>query len=188
MTALLRVPCRELIPAYATALIGGWYPDNMRPDSGAESLKAVTENPDEHISELCGDTSKPILLPDRSFTRRLPGFSRWMISETGEFCGDVGIRYVPGTPELPPTVLGHIGYSVVAAYRRRGYATRALKEMLINACALGMPYVLLTTGTENVASISVIRKCGGVEQKRFNKPAVYGGGPSIMWRIEVLAA
>jgi predicted acetyltransferase len=38
----------------------------------------------------------------------------------GEFCGSIGLRWLPGTEELPPHCLGHIGYAVVPWKRRLG--------------------------------------------------------------------
>jgi predicted acetyltransferase len=53
-----------------------------------------------------------VALPDGTMVPRLPGFWRWLWD--GEFCGSIQFRWQPGTPDLPPTCLGHIGYSVVA--------------------------------------------------------------------------
>jgi predicted acetyltransferase len=57
---------------------------------------------------------------------------------------------------------GHIGYGVVPAYRRRGYATEMLRQALIIARSHGIQRVLVTCLDDNVGSARVIEKCGGV--------------------------
>jgi predicted acetyltransferase len=113
---------------------------------------------------------------------RLPGFRRWMWD--GEFCGLIGLRWQPGTVELPPHVLGHIGYAVVPWKQRLGYATRALRLLLPEARQLGLPYVEITTDADNVASQRVIEANGGRLVERFGKAAMYGGTESLRFRIE----
>ena len=58
---------------------------------------------------------------------------RWLWD--GVFCGNILLGWASGTEALPPHGLGHIGYAVVPWKRRRGYATRALGEMLQEARA-----------------------------------------------------
>ncbi|MCB9545002.1 MAG: GNAT family N-acetyltransferase [Myxococcales bacterium] len=57
---------------------------------------------------------------------------------------------------------GHIGYSVRPGARRRGLATRMLAEAMTLARARGIAGVLLTCAPDNLASIRVIERSGGV--------------------------
>lgn len=57
---------------------------------------------------------------------------------------------------------GHIGYHVVAPWRRQGHATRMLAAGLEQCRTLGMPRALLCCAPENEASRRVIRANGGV--------------------------
>jgi predicted acetyltransferase len=57
---------------------------------------------------------------------------------------------------------GHIGYGVLPAHRRRGYATEILRQALIIARSQGVSRVLVTCLDDNVGSACVIERCGGV--------------------------
>src|SRR5215472_16786270 len=56
---------------------------------------------------------------------------------------------------------GHIGYCVLAAHRRRGYATEILRQALVVARSLGVDRVLVTCDDDNIGSIKVIETWGG---------------------------
>jgi predicted acetyltransferase len=93
------------------------------------------------------------------------------------FAGSINLRWQPGTAELPPHCLGHIGYSVVPWKRRRGFATRALAGMLAEARALGLPYVDIRTDADNHASQRVIEANGGVRTDHA-LPSLQPGAPA----------
>jgi predicted acetyltransferase len=101
------------------------------------------------------------------------------------FCGSINFRWKPGTPELPPTVLGHIGYSMVPWKWGRGYAKEALRLILMEARNEGLPYVELTTDPDNIASQRVIRANGGVFVEEFKEPEAYGGKIGFRFRISL---
>ncbi len=106
----------------------------------------------------------------------------------GEFCGTIGFRWQPGTSELPPYCLGHIGYSVVPWKRRRGYATRALQLLLPDARSEGLPYVELTSDADNLASRRVIEANGGKLIEQFHKSTENGGAETLRFRIRLATA
>jgi predicted acetyltransferase len=176
-------PAAVYLPGYVHALQQGWSPDNLRPQAAAEELARIAEDPTSFLSEQVDREAKgpPIILPGGCTVPRLPGYSRWMWD--GEFCGAIGFRWQPGTTELPPYCLGHIGYSVVPWKRQRGYATRALQLLLPEARSEGLAYVELTTDADNIASRRVIEANGGELIERFHKSAEYGGAESLRFRI-----
>lgn len=70
---------------------------------------------------------------------------------------------------------GHIGYGVVEEHRRRGYATKILRDSLVIARAVGVDRVLVTCDEGNVGSATVIERCGG----RFESLVETEGRPAI---------
>lgn len=68
------------------------------------------------------------------------------------------------TPELYAEG-GHIGYHVVAPWRRQGHATRMLAAGLGKAADAGLTRVLLTVAPDNEPSIRVIVANGGVQDE-----------------------
>lgn len=152
-----------------------------------EELARIAEDPIRFLSEQSDREAKgpPVILPDGSQVARLPGYKLWMWD--GEFCGAIGFRWQPGTTDLPPHCLGHIGYSVVPWKRQRGYATRALRLLLPQIRAEGLAYVELTTEADNIPSRRVIEANGGELIERFHKASEYGGGESMRFRILLLS-
>ena len=178
-------PAAPYLPGYVAALERGWSPDNVRQEAAGEHLERITRDTDRFLAEQVDrEANGPlIMMPDGSTVPRLPGFHQWMWD--GGFCGLVGFRWQPGTAELPPHCLGHIGYSVVPWKRRCGYATHALALTLPLARAEGLAYVELVADEENVPSQRVIEANGGVLVERFTKPAIYGSKPSRRYRIRL---
>ncbi len=72
--------------------------------------------------------------------------------------GRLSVRYELN--DYLATYGGPIGYAVLRAYRRRGYATQLLRAGLELARAHGVSPVLLTCDDANVASAAVIERCG----------------------------
>ena len=179
-------PSREYLPSYVAALKRGWSPDNIRGGIAAqEELQRIAANPDAFLASLVDKegTGEPIKLPDGTIAPRLPGYRRWLWD--GEFCGSIGLRWQRGTEALPPHCLGHIGYAVVPWKQRRGYATRALHEMLRDAKAEGLHYVVITTAPDNVASQRVIQANGGVFVEEFITPSALGAERALRYRVNL---
>ena len=177
-------PSLDCLPGYVDALNRGWSPDNVRGEAASrEQLAVIGEDAAAFIASLVDREAKgaPIALADGTAVPRLPGYERWMWD--GDFCGRIGLRWKPGTEALPPTCLGHIGYSVVHWKQRLGYATEALRLLLPEAKAEGLSYVEITTDPENRASQRVIEANGGVLVEEFIKPKELGGTMGLRYRI-----
>lgn len=176
-------PAQAYLASYVDALERGWSPDNLRPEAGQEALARIREDPNLFLAQQVDREGRGprVVLPDGKSVPRLPGYVRWMWD--GEFCGEIGFRWQPGTTDLPPHCLGHIGYSVVPWKRGRGYATRGLALFLDDVRKEGLAYVELTTDVTNIASQRAIVANGGKVVEQFDKPEGYGGAPSLRFRI-----
>jgi predicted acetyltransferase len=177
-------PAAEYLPSYVAALERGWSADNVRGEVAArEELAKIVADPVLFVSSLVDREAKgsPVTLPDGSTVSRIPGYRRWLWD--GEFCGSIGFRWQPGTTALPPHCLGHIGYAVVPWKQRKGYGSLALRLLLPDVKAEGLPFVEITTDPENVASQRVIEGNGGVLVERFTKPPQFGSTPGLRYRI-----
>lgn len=179
-------PALPYLDSYADALRRDWSPDNVRGVAAAQDeLREIARDPAGFVASLTDVEAKglPIVLADGARVPRLPGFRLWMWD--GEFCGSIGFRWQPGTTELPPYCLGHIGYTVVPWKERRGYATRALGLLLPLARERGLTHVDITTDPENIASQRVILANRGVLQGEFSKGKHYGDKKGLLFRIHL---
>jgi predicted acetyltransferase len=176
----LEVPRLELLESYAAALRRGWSPNNLR-DVSAEPLAAIEADPEQFLRDHARQTGT-IKLDDGTEVPKLPSKIRWMWD--GEFCGSIGLRWQPGTDDLPEYVLGHIGFAVVPWKRGRGYATQALRVMLPEARGVGLGRLEITCDPDNAASRRVIETNGGRLVGEFT-PARFGNTPKLRYVIDL---
>ncbi|MBV8343669.1 MAG: GNAT family N-acetyltransferase [Candidatus Eremiobacteraeota bacterium] len=181
MNLILVRPAAKYLPAYVAALKRGYSPSTSRPEKRLQELEAIAADPDAFLGscENFEGRGTPIKLRDGSHVAPLPGLVRWMWD--GDFAGVIALRWQNGTPELPEWCQGHVGYSVAPWKRRRGYATAALRFILLEARQVGLPYVEVTTDPDNTASQRVIAANGGVLLGR--KAAAYGSSETLRYRI-----
>jgi len=78
---------------------------------------------------------------------------------------------------------GHNGYAVVPWKQGKGYATIALGLLLLEAKSVRLPYVEITTDSENIASQRVVEANGGKLVERFIEPPQFGSKPGLRYRI-----
>lgn len=177
-------PAEQYLPSYIAALEQGWSADTVRGAIAArEELQQIATDEQRFLALMEDREAKgaPVALPDGSTVPRLPGYRRWLWD--GEFCGSISFRWQPGTTELPPHCLGHIGYAVVPWKRGNGYATQALNQFLQEVRNEGLPFVEITTDLTNAASRRVIEANGGVFVEQFVKSPQHGGTPGMRYRI-----
>lgn len=178
-------PSIDHLPAYVSALQNGWSPDNLRTEAAQEQLRSIEKDAALFVSMLDDPTARagPVTLPDGSKVPRLPSIRRWILD--GEFCGHIGLRWKPGTEQLPPTCSGHIGYAVVPWRQGEGLATAALRAILPEARSVGLRFVEVTTSPDNPASVRVIEKSGGKLMRRYTADKALGGHETLEFRISL---
>ncbi len=176
-------PLEQHLPSYVSALQKGWSPDNLSPEAAEEELAKIAEDSAAYLDSLDDPDARggPVRLPDGSLVPRLPGLRRFIWD--GGFCGFIGFRWQEKTSELPPHVLGHVGFGIVPWKRGNGYAKQALRAILPIARQKGLCHIELTTTPDNVASQRVVLACGGELIERFELPAAFGVGEALRFRI-----
>ena len=182
---ILIAPSMDALPSYRAALERGWSSEAAAEDpaQAARELAEIDADPQAFVAALNEPTrgGRPITLPDGSEVPRLPGIRRWMWDD--DYVGAISVRWQPGTMELPPYCLGHIGYAVVPWQRRRGHASSALGQMLTIARDEGLPYVDIVTDVDNLASQQVVRANGGELVEEFTTVAASGSRPVLRFRV-----
>ncbi|MEV0727744.1 GNAT family N-acetyltransferase [Polymorphospora sp. NPDC050346] len=132
----------------------------LRPDD-ADFLFTLLSAPDVVA------TSVPPVPPERAGIeeRCRQAEARWLAGEradlvitdsaTGEPAGDIGLFY-----HEPPTGLAMIGYSMLPAWRGRGYPTRAARLLTGWAFTVGVSRMIAGTLPDNLGSQRVLEKAG----------------------------
>jgi predicted acetyltransferase len=159
-------PSAEHLRSYVAALERGYSPSSTRPGSRTEDLHNIEIDSEAFLRNLDGPEAMavPVHLQDGSFAARISSFTRWMWDD--EFAGSVGMRWLPGGAELPPSCMGHVGYSVVPWKRGLGYAKRALALILPEARKLNLPHLEVVTTAGNIASQRVALANGTQANRR----------------------
>lgn len=147
----LVVPDEQNLAGFEAALAAGWSPNPRRAEDEIyirSRLKELREDRLEFLANLTRPT-------EPGFVNQL--FWIW----DAEFCGNIVLRFRPGTEELPSSVAGHVGYSVVPWKQGRGYAKSALRLLTEVAREEGLERLLILCNADNHASRRVIEGNGG---------------------------
>jgi len=105
--------------------------------------------------------SKGIGLPDGW----VPASTYWLICQN-HIIGTCNLRH-----ELNDCLRefgGHVGYSIRPSERRKGFGMQILKLLLNKAQNLGVVRILVTCYDNNIASIRVIERNGGILADKVN--------------------
>ena len=133
-------------------LLGATVPDDWPPADNLDFLQAV-------LDALRGDA-------------RQAGWGPWLVLCPAErtLVGDAGFKGRPAAGVV------EIGYGIVPAYRKRGYATEAVRGLIGWAFEHGARTITAQTEDSNVASHRVLEKAGLGQIRR--------DGRMLNWRAE----
>ncbi|WP_375001639.1 GNAT family N-acetyltransferase [Aeromicrobium sp. CTD01-1L150] len=142
---------QEPTTAVRTSYLVGEQADLLLRGTDTSSLAAASEDFGQYVAERRGIVER----------WGVPSEVFWFVS--GEmYLGSLVLRHRLTEDEGG----GHIGYHVVQPWQRQGHATRMLGEALVKAKDLGLERVLLTVAPDNVASLRVVHRHGGVPDGR----------------------
>ena len=122
-------------------------------DEGDERFALFLDDPDAFFELARRFEEGRDLPPERVRT------TQFLFFDEARLVGASRLRHA-----LIPVLLldgGNIGYEVRRSARRRGHATQILCQTLLEARAIGLSRVLLTTGAGNAGSIRAIERVGG---------------------------
>ena len=97
-----------------------------------------------------------------------------LAEDDGALVGRLSVRFVLN--EFLAAEGGHIGYAVLPAFRRRGYATELMRRAVAIAREGGVERILVFCDDDNLASATVIERAGGVLESVLPRP---DGGPPL---------
>lgn len=100
-----------------------------------------------------------------------------------DFLGSFGFRWAPNSAELPASVPGHIGYSIVRWEQNNGYAKFGLNALLMEIQGVGLSYFELSVGESNQKSIAVARACGAFPHETIPHSKFYSNCTEHRYRI-----
>lgn len=89
----------------------------------------------------------------------VPATEYWLV-DGDEYIGRVSIRHTLN--ENLKKLGGHIGYTIRPSKRKMGYGTKILALALVEAKKLGIKKALVTCDKDNLGSVKIIEKNGGI--------------------------
>ena len=179
----LRSPDLVLLPQYLDALRRGWTPEaDDDPEGAGAILRTVEADPVAFVRWLFnpGGGGPPVELDDGTLVPRLAYVRYWIW--TDGYCGEVGLRWRPGTSELPPYCDGHVGYAVVPWKRGSRLAAASVRELMPIARGFGLRWLDISMSAANAASIRVAETVGAVLQEEY-VALEQGGIPARRYRL-----
>ncbi len=181
-TPVLMMPTLEGLGGYEDALARGWSPDPRRVEDAAyiaAELGDLRRNRARYLGKILGHAASGRPTDPRALINH--AFWIW----DGAFAGKADLRFVPATGDVPDSVPGHVGYSVVPWKQGRGYATAALRALMEIAREKGLRELQILCNVENLGSRMVIEKMGGAVDFMGPHPSDRLEQVKVYYRVKV---
>lgn len=144
-------PCIENKEAYLE-MISEWEKVEDLQNTSPFPLKYKIDNFESFLEQLNQDK----INPREGF---VPSTTYCLINDNEKIVGLINLRH--SLNERLKTMGGHIGYGVRPDERRKGYATKMLELVLLEAKKMGIEKAMVTCYTENIGSNKTILNNGG---------------------------
>ena len=115
-------------------------------------------NPDTYVKNILDKRKSIGLKPGQS------PLTRYWLIDNGEYVGTLGLRHKTTTQTRDRE--GNMGYHIRPSKRKSGYGTEALRLGLLKAKNIGLKSVYINCSKNNIASIRIIEKNGGVQRDK----------------------
>ena len=143
--------------------------DAKNPDiwAGYSSMQKYA-NYEEWLEKLDADLDFENIKPGR-----VPAATYFSVRKSdNKIVGIINIRYELN--DYLENYGGHIGYSIRPTERRKGYGRKQLILGLKKCLEIPMDKILITCREDNVGSVKVIERCGGIyEDTRYSNEEGY---------------
>ncbi|WP_300675681.1 GNAT family N-acetyltransferase [Soonwooa sp.] len=145
----------------------------------AESFYALNANP--NVLKYTGDSAFETVEEAHVFLSNYKeyknyGFGRWAIvtKDTGQFVGWCGLKFHPETDEVD------LGFRIFEEFWNQGIATETAKACVeYGFSVLNLKQIIGRAMADNVASVSVLEKCG----MRFSKDILLDGQKAVQYSV-----
>lgn len=139
---------------------------------GSELLDQ-TDRYEDWLENVSRNTNLEIVSPNWVLTDTF-----FALDQTGEIVGIIDLRHALNDFLAD---LGNCGYSVRPTRRKNGYAGEMLRLVIEQAQALGLAELHISVERNNLPSVKVIKKNGGVFERSFD----HQGESADIYRITV---
>lgn len=147
--------------------------DHGEPVIFGSELLDKTERYEDWLEAVTRNTDPATVNPDWVLTDTF-----FAVDEEEEIVGIIDLRHSLNGFLAD---LGNCGYSVRPSRRRMGFGSRMLSLLLDRARALGMESLHISVERDNIPSVKVIRKSGGVYERGFT----HEGQPADIYRLKL---
>lgn len=169
-------PCPELLPSFIEGLRAGTFSYMALGQHGDEPADVIERDPAGYLERVLDRSPREVRTPDGQVFLLSDHALKWAVA-AGVFIAGVSFR-TDTDNELLEKYSGHVGMSVRADMRDRGYGTAVWRLVLDYFCSRGFQEIVASADVDNLRSAHVMKKIGGriVDRRRafgFNEAWIF---------------